>query len=177
MRSSSFILALLPIAIAACSSTPVEPAKTPVAAPSAAQPAAPSTPPARTGAAPSRVVTPAHLDPSSPVSTNRSVFFDYDEFVIKTEYVAIIERQGKYLAANPTLSIKIEGSADERGSAEYNLALGQKRAQTVLAALKVYGVKDSQMEPLSWGEEKPKGMGHDEAAWAQNRRADIVYRP
>ena len=69
----------------------------------------------------------------------------------------------------------MEGNADERGSAEYNLALGQKRAEAVVKALKIYGAKDGQLEAVSWGEERPVASGHDEAAWAQNRRADIVY--
>ena len=79
------------------------------------------------------------------------------------------------MQSKPTLTVKIEGNADERGSAEYNLALGQKRAEAVLKALKIYGVKDAQMEAISWGRERPKATGHDEAAWAQNRRVDLVY--
>jgi peptidoglycan-associated lipoprotein len=73
--------------------------------------------------------------------------------------------------------VRVEGNTDERGSAEYNLALGQRRAQAVVSALKVYGVRDTQMEAISWGEEKPRAEGHDEAAWSQNRRADVVYPP
>ena len=87
----------------------------------------------------------------------------------------MLELHGRYLSGNPTLSIRVEGNADERGSTEYNLALGQKRAEAVVRALKVYGVKDSQVEAISWGKEKPKAMGHDEAAWAQNRRVDLAY--
>jgi peptidoglycan-associated lipoprotein len=73
------------------------------------------------------------------------------------------------------VAVKIEGNCDERGSAEYNLALGQKRAESVRQSLKVYGVKDTQLEAVSWGSEKPKAQGHDESAWAQNRRADVQY--
>ena len=76
---------------------------------------------------------------------------------------------------NSKVAIKVEGNAEERGSAEYNLALGQKRAAAVVTALKVYGATDAQMEAVSWGREKPKATGHDEASWAQNRRADLVY--
>jgi peptidoglycan-associated lipoprotein len=127
-------------------------------------------------AAPAAAVTlAAHLDPKSAISTQRSVYFDFDEYSIKSEYSGLIERHGKYLASKPTLAIKVEGNADERGGAEYNLALGQKRAEAVLRALKIYGVKDAQMEAVSWGKERPKATGHDEAAWAQNRRADLVY--
>jgi peptidoglycan-associated lipoprotein len=82
---------------------------------------------------------------------------------------------GKFLASHPLLAIKIEGNADERGGAEYNLALGQKRAEAVSKALKIFGVKDSQMEAVSFGKEKPKALGHEEASYAQNRRADLDY--
>jgi peptidoglycan-associated lipoprotein len=87
----------------------------------------------------------------------------------------VIELQGQYLARNPALQLRVEGNTDERGSSEYNLALGQRRAQAVKSALQLYGVKDSQVEAVSFGKEKPRATGHDESAWAQNRRADIVY--
>jgi len=116
-----------------------------------------------------------HLNPNSLISSQRSVYFDFDQFVIKSESNALIERQGKYLAGKPALSIRVEGNADERGGREYNLALGQKRAEAVVRALKVYGVTDKQAEPVSFGKEKPKALGHDEAAWAENRRVDLVY--
>ena len=77
--------------------------------------------------------------------------------------------------SNPALAIKVEGHADERGGTEYNLALGQKRADAAQRALLVFGVKAAQVESVSWGKEKPKALGHDEAAWAQNRRADLQY--
>jgi len=118
---------------------------------------------------------PEYLDPNSPISKNRSVYFDFDDYSVKKEYAALVELQGKYLASRPTLAVKIEGNADERGSSEYNLALGQKRAEAVLRALKAFGVKDAQLEAVSFGKEKPKALGHDEAAWSQNRRADIQY--
>lgn len=116
-----------------------------------------------------------HLNPNSLISKERSVFFDYDQFVVKAQYQALIERQAKYLAANPSVSVRLEGNADERGGREYNLALGQKRAEAVARALKVYGVTDKQMEPVSFGSEKPLAQGHDEQAWAQNRRVDVAY--
>ncbi len=118
---------------------------------------------------------PAYLDPKNAIATQRSVYFDYDIFAIKPEFAKMLEMHGKFLAGNPKLSIRVQGNADERGSAEYNLALGQKRADAVVRALKVYGVKDSQMESISFGREKPKAIGHDEAAWSQNRRVDLEY--
>ncbi len=116
-----------------------------------------------------------HLNPNSLISRERSVYFDFDQFTIKSSEAAVVERQGKYLAANARLNIRAEGNADERGGREYNLALGQKRAEAVVRGLKAYGVKDGQVEPVSFGSEKPKAAGHDEAAWAQNRRVDLAY--
>jgi peptidoglycan-associated lipoprotein len=118
---------------------------------------------------------PAYLDPKSAISRQRSIYFDYDIFAVKPEFAQMLETHGKYLVANPKVSIQVQGNADERGSAEYNLALGQKRADAVVRALKVYGVKDAQMEATSFGGEKPKAMGHDEASWSQNRRVDLDY--
>jgi peptidoglycan-associated lipoprotein len=103
------------------------------------------------------------------------VYFGFDDASVTADGFAVVERQGRYLAANPSLKVTIEGNTDERGSAEYNLALGQKRAEAVLRAMKVYGAGGSQMEAISWGREKPKAAGHDEASWSQNRRADVVY--
>lgn len=167
--------------LAACSSTPVS-APPAAAAPAPAVTAAPpvaAAPAAQPAQAPeSRVASvtlPDYLDPKSPLSRERSVFFEFDDTAIKGDYNALIERHGRYLAAHPNVAIKIEGNTDDRGSAEYNLALGQKRAQTVLQALKLMGARDAQMEAVSWGEEKPRAAGHDEAAWAQNRRADLNY--
>jgi peptidoglycan-associated lipoprotein len=160
------------VLLAACS-TPVPPAPEPTPAP-VVQPEPPKPAPAvQPTVAP--VVIPAHLDPKSAISTNRSVYFDYDMFVVKTEFNALLETQAKYLAANPKLAIRVEGNADERGGSEYNLALGQKRAQAVVNAMKILGVKEAQMEAVSWGKEKPKAEGHNEAAWSQNRRVDLVY--
>jgi peptidoglycan-associated lipoprotein len=117
----------------------------------------------------------AHLDPNSLIYQQRSVYFDFNDYTIKTDYAEMIERQGKYLVSAPGLNIKVEGNTDERGSAEYNLSLGQRRAEAVVKALKIYGVRDSQVEAISWGEEKPLAKGNDETAWAQNRRVDLMY--
>jgi len=123
------------------------------------------------------VTVPAYLDSQNPISKERSVYFDFDDSSVKSDYAGLIQLQGHYLVSKRSVSIKIEGNADERGSPEYNLALGQRRAEAVLKALEIYGVKDAQMEPISWGKERPKATGHDEVAWAQNRRADLVYPP
>src|SRR5450631_1654739 len=166
---------LLCAVFAGCSSTPVAtpPASTPaVAAPKA--PAVPTPGTAEPVAAPAAApMVPAYLDPNNPISTERSVYFDFDDSTIKDKYAGLIERQGKYLSSVPSVSVKVEGNTDERGSAEYNLALGQRRAEAVVKVLKIYGAKDTQMEPVSWGKEG--AHGHDEATWSQDRRADIVY--
>lgn len=123
----------------------------------------------------SSTMLPAYLDPKNPISTQRSVYFDFDDFSVKGEYRGLVERHARYLMTAPEVPVKIEGSADERGSSEYNLALGQKRAEAVVKALEIYGVRHSQLEATSWGAERPKALGHDEDAWAQNRRADLTY--
>ena len=166
-------LSLATLFLAACSSTP-KPAA-PVEAPMATQAPAQTPAPAKAESAVAKVVVPDYLDPNSAISKERSVYFDFDNFSVKQQYVPVVERHGKYLAANPSLAIRVEGNTDERGSAEYNLALGQKRAEAVVKALKVYGVKDSQLEATSWGREKPRATGHNEAAWAENRRVDLSY--
>ena len=106
----------------------------------------------------------------------RSVYFDYDSFSVKEEYKPVVQAHAKFLVENPTSRAYLEGHTDERGSREYNLALGQKRADAVRRIMSVLGVKDNQIESVSYGEEKPKNSGHDETAYAQNRRADIVYQ-
>ncbi|MDE2397663.1 MAG: peptidoglycan-associated lipoprotein Pal [Burkholderiales bacterium] len=166
--------------LAACSSTPPATPKATTAASAAAMAPVATAPnsAASQKMAESAVTTvnlPAYLDPNNPVSKERSVYFDFDDAKLKSEYNSLVELQGNFLRSHPNVSIKIEGNCDERGSARYNLALGQKRAETVLHALNTAGVATGQMEAISWGSERPKALGHDEAAWAQNRRADIVY--
>ncbi len=157
--------------LSACSTTSPVVAPAPVPAP--LQPAAAPAP--APVAAPLPQALPAYLDPSSSIYQKRSVYFDFDQYSVKPEFDALLADHGKFLAAHPKVLIKVEGNTDERGGAEYNLALGQKRAEAVLKALQVYGVKESQLEAVSYGKEKPKASGHDEAAMAQNRRVDLGY--
>jgi peptidoglycan-associated lipoprotein len=96
--------------------------------------------------------------------------------VVKPEFTPVIEAHGRFLAANKNRRIVVEGNTDDRGSREYNLALGQKRAEAVKQRLTLLGVADSQVEAVSFGEERPRASGATEEAWSQNRRADIVYR-
>lgn len=113
-------------------------------------------------------------DPASPLSS-RSVYFDFDQFVVKDEYRAMLEAHAGYLLSKRDARVILQGNADERGSREYNLALGQKRAEAVRKALAVLGVSDAQIEAVSFGEEKPRKEGETEEAYAENRRADVVY--
>ena len=113
-------------------------------------------------------------DPASPLS-KRSIYFDYDSFEVKDEYRAALEAHAAYLMSKREAKVVIQGNTDERGSREYNLALGQKRAEAVRKALSVMGVGDGQLEAVSFGEEKPRKEGETEAAYAENRRADVVY--
>ena len=113
-------------------------------------------------------------DPAS-ILSKRSVYFDFDSFVVRDEFRPLIEAHGRYLAQNRNARMTIQGNTDERGSREYNIALGQKRADAVKRMMTLLGAQDGQIETVSFGKEKPKNGGHDEAAWAENRRDDIVY--
>lgn len=193
--SKQWILALAAIALlGGCASgvrldTPapvVDRSATPQAAPAAAAPTPVLAPMQAVTPAPapeSRVVSvaPASADPGTaqaagPTNVARLVYFDYDSFVIKPESQGLIEAHARFLKANPARKIAIEGHTDERGGREYNLALGQKRAEAVRRALGLLGVTDGQMEAVSFGKEKPANPASTEAAYAENRRAEIVYR-
>ncbi len=113
-------------------------------------------------------------NPASPLS-KRSVHFDFDSFVVKDEYRPVLEAHAGYLVSKRDARVILQGNADERGSREYNLALGQKRAEAVRKALAVLGVNEAQMEAISFGEEKPRNEADTEAAYAENRRTDVVY--
>ncbi|NUU02760.1 peptidoglycan-associated lipoprotein Pal [Herbaspirillum robiniae] len=110
------------------------------------------------------------------VLAKRSVYFDYDSFSVKPEYRTVVENHAKYLVAHKDRKVIIQGNTDDRGGAEYNLALGQKRAEAVRKALVLLGVSESQVEAVSFGKEKPKALGQDESSYAENRRADIAYQ-
>lgn len=113
---------------------------------------------------------------AGPANTAKIVYFDFDSYVVKSEFQGIIETHARYLTANKSRKMAIEGHTDERGGREYNLALGQKRAEAVRRALSLLGVTDSQVEAVSFGKEKPAAAGFDDASLAKNRRAEINYR-
>lgn len=106
----------------------------------------------------------------------RSVYFDFDSYAVKDQYAGLIAEHAKNLSAGKGKNVLIQGNADERGGREYNLALGQKRAEAVRKSLTLQGAADSQIEAVSLGKEKPVALGHDEESWAKNRRADITYK-
>jgi peptidoglycan-associated lipoprotein len=113
-------------------------------------------------------------DPRS-ILSKRSVYFEFDSYAVKDEYKPLIEAHAKYLQTTRSARMTIQGNCDERGSREYNIALGQRRADTVKRMMLLYGATDAQIETVSFGKEKPRNAGHDEAAWAENRRDDVVY--
>lgn len=145
---------------------------TPVPAEPAPAPTAPPAPPAPVKPV---VVEEAKLA-EPPASVARVVYFDYDSFVLKPEAMPVLEAHAKFLKAGNTRRVVLQGHTDERGTREYNLALGQKRAEAVRQALILMGVSDAQMEAVSFGKEKPAVLGSDEAAYAKNRRVELVYR-
>lgn len=175
-RSPALSLAMLVLLVWGCSSTPVSD-KTVNPDATTAAPAQPDVA-SRSGAATpvqAGVARPMHLDPDSLLNRNHTVYFGFDEIIVRSEYASLIERHAHYLRDHETLRVVVQGNTDERGGSEYNLALGQRRAESVKTALRMYGVKEAQIEAVSFGEEKPAVPGHDESAWQRNRRADIAY--
>jgi peptidoglycan-associated lipoprotein len=115
------------------------------------------------------------VGPDGALAAQRVIYFDFDSSDIRTEYVDVIAAHGRFLAGNATVRVRLEGHTDERGSREYNIGLGERRAQTVKRALALQGVQESQIATVSYGEERPAAAGTDDAAWSKNRRVEIVY--
>ena len=113
-------------------------------------------------------------DPSN-ILSKRSVYFELDSNVVKEEFKPVVAAHARYLQQNRGVKMTVQGNADERGSREYNLALGQRRADAVKQAMQLLGAQPDQIESVSFGEVKPKAIGHDEASWSENRRADLAY--
>ena len=168
-----------------CASTPdeqkpatIEDRKPTVAADTTPPPAAPKKPateqPTVKAVTPQKVAVDPLKDPAN-ILSRRSIYFDYDQFVVKEEFKPVVAAHAKYLSQNRAMRMVIQGNTDERGSREYNLALGQKRADAVKQMMTLLGAAATQIETVSFGEEKPRGQGANEQAWAENRRADIVY--
>ncbi len=171
IKRSLWILALT-AALAACSSgvklseVPVEDKNASASAPASTDAAQSSVAPVVGGKAGAQGVAPAGVN---------VVYFDYDSFALKPEARAVLERNAAHLQSNKQFKVQLEGHTDDRGGREYNLALGQKRAETVRRALTLLGVSDAQLEAISFGKEKPAASGADEATYAKNRRVEIKY--
>ena len=197
LRTTTSAVALAALLLAGCSSTvkldetPIE-SRTPTAVNAAAGDAAAAgaprggsasatTPQSQVAtinlpAAGGATVSPVDAVAGFNVATGRLVYFDFDSFVIEERYRGLIDKQASMLSANRGKRVVIEGHTDERGGREYNLALGQKRAAAVAKSLALLGASDAQVEAVSFGKERPANEGHDEEAWAQNRRAEIKDR-
>jgi len=163
------------LAVAGCGSTPPKPP--PAAAATDANAAAQSTGDNAANAAGGAGLGSQEetAGPQAGLLATRIVYFDFDSAVIQGKGVDIVAAHAKYLAANPLARVRLEGNTDERGSREYNIGLGDRRAQSVRRALLLQGVAEGQITTVSYGEERPADPGHDEAAWSKNRRVEIVY--
>jgi peptidoglycan-associated lipoprotein len=115
------------------------------------------------------------LGPDGPLGSQRIIYFAYDSSDIRSEYAEVVAAHGKFLSSNATVRVRLEGHSDERGTREYNIGLGERRAQTVRRALLLQGVQESQISTVSYGEERPAANGSDENAYSKNRRVEIVY--
>jgi len=113
-------------------------------------------------------------DPAN-ILSKRTIFFDYDKFEVKDEYRSLVEAHARYLRDNPSAKMLIQGNADERGSREYNVSLGQRRSDSVKKMLMLLGAKEAQVESVSLGEEKPACSDHNEDCWSKNRRGEMLY--
>jgi peptidoglycan-associated lipoprotein len=124
---------------------------------------------------PNSAIGPEFSDPNNPLSKS-IIYFSYDSSEIQPDFIPIIAAHARYLAAHSTQRVTLEGHGDERGSREYNIALGEQRGKTVAGKLTLQGTSDSQLDNVSYGEEKPAAFGSDESAWEQNRRVELVYQ-
>jgi peptidoglycan-associated lipoprotein len=168
------LVSLLAVTLVGCASKKAPDAPAPV------ETRTQTTPPSTTAGTttptspPAQVQTNPLTDPKN-ILSQRIVYFDYDQDTVKSEFQALVQAHAKFLNDNRNRKIRLEGHADERGSREYNMALGQRRADALRKAMNLLGVSSDRIETISFGEDKPKAQGNDEAAWAQNRRVEIRY--
>ncbi len=116
------------------------------------------------------------FNPQSPLARERSVYFEFDSYTVPEQYRRVVEMHAAYLGSHADTNVRVEGNADARGGSEYNLALGQRRSDAVARMLMLLGVNARQIEAISFGKERPRALGHTEADYAENRRADVVYQ-
>jgi peptidoglycan-associated lipoprotein len=174
------ISAILLLTLVGCSGNKTKPTASPEAMDTSAQTADTSSatqeaPAASTSEASTSNVSGNPLTDPANILSHRKVYFDFDDYSIKAYYKDLIEAHAKYLVNNPSAKVTLEGHADERGTREYNLALGQKRATAVKQMMNLLGANDSQIETVSYGEEKPASAGTGEYSWSLNRRVEIRY--
>ena len=178
MKPVTFAALAVVVGLWGCSSTPES---TDASAASPAEPGKSSSS-AQTGAATKggarqgSAVPPVQAGGSQRPDLKRSVYYEYDKYDVKAEYRALLESHARWLKANPQARLTVEGNCDEHGSREYNLALGQRRAESVTKMLVLMGAKPEQIEAVSFGEEKPRAAGHDDKSWSENRRSDFAQR-
>jgi len=176
MKRISFAVLAIVAGLYGCATTESQDSATPAAAPS---PTARGGAPASTsGGQPSggTVGSTSTATGSQRPDLKRSVYYEFDKYDVKPEYRALIESHARWLKSNPQARLTIEGNADERGSREYNVALGQRRAESVTKMMVLMGARPEQIEAVSWGEEKPRAGGHEEKSWSENRRSDFAPR-
>lgn len=166
MKKLLISIVLANLLVACASEKPKEPEAAPAPVVEAPAPAP----------APAPVVAVDPLNDPASILARRSVYFPFDVSAVQEADKPIVEAHGKYLSEHPDSKVRVEGNCDERGSNEYNLALGQRRADSVKKMLILSGAKASQIETVSYGEEKPVCTEHNEACWSQNRRSDIKYQ-
>jgi len=180
MKRASFAMLAVVAGLYGCATTETQDSSTTGAAPSTtrSQPAAASTGTPSGSAPMSKDMgsAPMSATGSERPDLKRSVYYEFDKYDVKPEYRALVESHARWLRANPRARLTIEGNADERGSREYNVALGQRRAESVTKMLVLMGARPEQIEAVSWGEEKPRVTGHDETSWQENRRSDFAAR-
>ncbi len=161
MFTRNHLIALIAAAsIAGCSSTPEETTDTTTAAPVTSG---------------TTTDTTGGYGSTDPSLQNRVVYFDFDSYDIRVDSEATLNAHAQYLSAHPGAKLRVEGHADERGTREYNMALGERRSKATSAYLTSKGASASQIEVISYGEERPVALGHEEGSWAQNRRAELQY--
>lgn len=180
IKRISFAALAFAAGLAGCATTAEDPQSTSATAPSSTSSSPSSTgTAARSGVGPGAAVPPSRFGTGSgnvSLDLKRSVYFEFDKYDVKPEYRSLVEANARWLKSNPKARLVIEGNADEQGSREYNLALGQKRAESVSKMMTLLGVRAEQVEAISYGEERPRSDGHDEKAWSQNRRSDFAQR-
>lgn len=180
MNFRSFAVLAVVTAVAGCASTSET-------SPDAAAPVTSITPGGPSGATSRGIGTDSStgrsLDPGNTAASRgdrpdlkRSVYYEFDRYEVKPEYRALVESHARWLRSNPSARLTIEGNTDDRGSREYNVALGQRRAESVTKLMVTMGVKPEQIEAVSFGKEKPRATGHDDASLAENRRSDFAGR-